>query len=230
MEGAMKLTLIPAFFVLCCCLQGVAQSRGGWGEWGEFSGCSKSCGMGLRTRMRSWYPGENEPAMEEPFTNTEQFTCYEVDCPQNGTWSMWGMWGECTAACGGGQRKRHRDCNNPPPANGGAKCKGEKFDEEDCGPEPCPETPPNFNMSKCDPKKNFTCKNNAMCTDSLHRCDQKVQCSDGSDEMGCFKRGYKIGHVHFSRGTASGDRMSSVLAVLTVLVSTWYIKVFIDYR
>lgn len=41
-------------------------------------------------------------------------------------------------ACGTGMRVRRRDCNSPPPMDGGLYCKGESEQEEECVQKPCP--------------------------------------------------------------------------------------------
>nr|KAG5690115.1 hypothetical protein BaRGS_010706 [Batillaria attramentaria] len=142
-----------------------------WGEWSPLSGCSKSCDMGIQTRWREWLTGQGEQPLENPYTNTEQYSCFQQACPQNGSWSEWGMWGQCTVACGGGVRKRHRDCNNPPPSNGGNECEGHKYDEEECKTLPCPPVPPNFNLSQCRHDGMVMCDNKVMCVSKSSRCD-----------------------------------------------------------
>ena len=56
----------------------------------------------------------------------------------DGEWSNWQKWSDCTDTCGGGIRKRRRECNNPAPENGGLKCPGPAEEEEACNEEPCP--------------------------------------------------------------------------------------------
>lgn len=60
---------------------------------------------------------------------------------QNGGWSSWGSWSECSARCGGGFRWRRRQCDNPPPQKpGGLDCTGNSDEYEECNTMPCPET------------------------------------------------------------------------------------------
>lgn len=42
------------------------------------------------------------------------------------SWQAWGAWSSCDRACGRGRRVRYgvRECNNPSPKNGGARCPG----------------------------------------------------------------------------------------------------------
>lgn len=50
----------------------------------------------------------------------------------NGGWSQWSTWGECSARCGRGIKKRTRQCNNPVPVNEGQDCKDDSVDKDDC--------------------------------------------------------------------------------------------------
>eukprot|EP00105_Crassostrea_gigas_P025267 XP_011445797.1 PREDICTED: coadhesin [Crassostrea gigas] len=55
-------------------------------------------------------------------------TCFR-SCRVNGgwnSWQAWGAWSSCDRACGRGRRVRYgvRECNNPSPKNGGARCPG----------------------------------------------------------------------------------------------------------
>ncbi|XP_032884406.1 complement component C8 alpha chain [Amblyraja radiata] len=48
--------------------------------------------------------------------------------PTNGGWDCWSRWSSCT----GGSRKRTRNCNHPPPKNGGAMCLGKNTQNQHC--------------------------------------------------------------------------------------------------
>ncbi|KAM4873093.1 complement component C8 alpha chain [Thomomys bottae] len=50
------------------------------------------------------------------------------DAKANGHWSCWSSWSECRA----GIQERKRECNNPPPQNGGAQCSGWKVQTQAC--------------------------------------------------------------------------------------------------
>merc|ERR1719206_31238 len=48
--------------------------------------------------------------------------CYVLTEKVDGGWSEWGSWGACNQQTA--KQARYRNCNNPPPFNGGAKCPG----------------------------------------------------------------------------------------------------------
>lgn len=56
----------------------------------------------------------------------------------NGGWSNWGAWSDCSLTCGSGSQTRMRSCTNPPPANGGADCKGSNSQSQSCNTNGCP--------------------------------------------------------------------------------------------
>jgi len=56
----------------------------------------------------------------------------------NGGWSGWGPFGGCSRACGTGTMTQYRQCNNPPPANGGSYCPGSASNTVHCNTHPCP--------------------------------------------------------------------------------------------
>ncbi|GBP26619.1 Semaphorin-5A [Eumeta japonica] len=77
---------------------------------------------------------------------TSQGYCGPVPPPEADGWGEWGEWGACSAACGGGQQRRRRDCLRPPCRGQGTtlracnthSCKGEWScwsDWSECGGE-----------------------------------------------------------------------------------------------
>ena len=56
---------------------------------------------------------------------------------ENGGWSDFGEWSECSVTCGGGIKERTRACTNPPPAHGGMHCVGDNKEEEACNTQAC---------------------------------------------------------------------------------------------
>ncbi|CAD5112944.1 DgyrCDS2151 [Dimorphilus gyrociliatus] len=72
--------------------------------------------------------------------NCDRRICVPLEnaaCPTGGSWSSWSSWSPCEPECGTGIRIRERSCNNPPPANGGAKCPGSSTDIEVCQSRNC---------------------------------------------------------------------------------------------
>ncbi|XP_061607426.1 A disintegrin and metalloproteinase with thrombospondin motifs 2-like [Phyllopteryx taeniolatus] len=51
---------------------------------------------------------------------------------QDGAWSSWSGYASCSRTCGGGVRIRSRNCDSPPPANGGRTCFGNSFEFQLC--------------------------------------------------------------------------------------------------
>ena len=55
-----------------------------------------------------------------------------------GQWGFWSSWSACTETCGSGRTARNRECNNPPPSNGGEFCEGAIGQNKHCMVELCP--------------------------------------------------------------------------------------------
>ncbi|KAM4641433.1 complement component C8 alpha chain [Discoglossus pictus] len=51
-----------------------------------------------------------------------------TDAPADGSWSCWTSWTSCQS----GRRQRTRQCNNPPPKNGGVPCLGGSTQAQSC--------------------------------------------------------------------------------------------------
>ncbi|XP_066271469.1 uncharacterized protein [Branchiostoma lanceolatum] len=99
---------------------------GGWSDWGPWSACSVTCGVGEETRDRTCTnPAPANGGAECDGPHQEVQACDTgVSCPVNGGWSDWGPWSDCSVTCGVGEETRDRTCTNPAPANGGADCVG----------------------------------------------------------------------------------------------------------
>ena len=57
-----------------------------------------------------------------------------------GNYTEWTNWSECSATCGGGAQIRSRTCTNPPPKAGGKDCKetiGPAEESRQCDTGPC---------------------------------------------------------------------------------------------
>ncbi|XP_022785365.1 A disintegrin and metalloproteinase with thrombospondin motifs adt-1-like isoform X2 [Stylophora pistillata] len=111
---------------------------GHWSPWGRYRRCSKSCGGGSqhRTRKCSNPPPENGGASCRG-QNKQTRSCNSRPCKVDGHWSPWGRYGKCSKSCGGGYQHRNRNCNNPPPTNGGAGCRGPSRQTRKCNSRPC---------------------------------------------------------------------------------------------
>ncbi|XP_076093735.1 hemicentin-1-like isoform X1 [Mytilus galloprovincialis] len=56
----------------------------------------------------------------------------------HGQYSDWSDWNPCSKSCGTGNQLRTRECNNPPPTNGGRYCQGPSLDNRTCVVTECP--------------------------------------------------------------------------------------------
>lgn len=107
-----------------------------WTEWGPFGECSKTCGVGGRTRERTRKEAQfGGAACVGPTQHTE--TCSAWKCPVNCRWTLWDAWMPCTKTCGGGLSHRSRSYD-PRPQNGGIHCSGAHMEMIDCSSAECP--------------------------------------------------------------------------------------------
>jgi len=96
--------------------------------------CSKSCGKGgeqALTRRIVFSAGKTAkcPPLEM------KRKCNEKPCPIDGMMGRWQDWSQCSQACGGGTRTRHRDIVRQ--AQHGGLPTGETMQEELCNVHPC---------------------------------------------------------------------------------------------
>ncbi|KAI3368574.1 hypothetical protein L3Q82_025583, partial [Scortum barcoo] len=112
---------------------------GNWSEWSLWEECSRTCGQGNRTRVRSC---SNPPAQHGGWPcegkAVEVIMCSVRPCPVAGNWGSWLPWSPCSETCGKGMQSRIRLCNNPPPAFDGQQCEGSDTQTQVCKERPCP--------------------------------------------------------------------------------------------
>ncbi|XP_075438566.1 properdin [Ascaphus truei] len=98
-----------------------------WSTWGVWRPCTVSCGEGSSC--------DNEPAMgrgdcQGNKLQAQSCTLQEC-CPENGNWSVWSQWSQCSVTCGKGTWERRRVCDNPAPICGGV-CLGDEKELSVC--------------------------------------------------------------------------------------------------
>ncbi|KFO95397.1 Brain-specific angiogenesis inhibitor 1, partial [Calypte anna] len=109
---------------------------GNWNEWSSWSSCSASCSNGTQQRTRECN-GPSYGGAECQGHWVETRDCFLRQCPDDGKWQAWGVWGSCTATCGGGTQRRDRVCYGP--FFGGETCQGPKEEYKQCNDRKCPE-------------------------------------------------------------------------------------------
>ncbi|KTF84768.1 hypothetical protein cypCar_00009595 [Cyprinus carpio] len=131
-------------------------------EWstGSWSQCSKTCGRGLKKRSifcRSTDPGARAVVVPDSMCKLHlkpkaQETCVLSRCPKNER-LQWitTAWGECSASCGAGVKRRELQCGEKDSHGGytefpARRCrnlhKPQADLEQACNNGPCPEPPP----------------------------------------------------------------------------------------
>ena len=106
--------------------------------WGDWTSCSRTCGTGIRTRVRNVTRQAENWGKECPRNLEEQEPCLENECLVDGGWSQWSRWGYCSQSCGSGLRSRSRTCSDPAPQYGGQDCVGAKLETKECYLKVCP--------------------------------------------------------------------------------------------
>ncbi|CAB1323870.1 unnamed protein product, partial [Coregonus sp. 'balchen'] len=112
---------------------------GKWSEWSSWEECSRTCGQGNRTRVRTC---TNPPVQHggRPCEGkaVEAIMCSVRPCPVAGNWGAWLPWSSCSETCGNGMQTRVRLCNNPPSSFHGPPCEGPDTQTQLCKERHCP--------------------------------------------------------------------------------------------
>ncbi|XP_022799542.1 SCO-spondin-like [Stylophora pistillata] len=119
----------PGYSGKCC--TGV---DGGWSDWSNWTACSKTCEVGIKSRTRKC----SEPVPQnggkscEGLPKEEKKCGNKQPCPIDGGWSDWSEWTPCSEECGSGFQERARNCSQPEPNFDGKPCKGEAEEVREC--------------------------------------------------------------------------------------------------
>ena len=105
-------------------------------DWKDWTGCSKSCGLGINVRGRNidvqpQHGGEACPLLEE------QHTCNARPCPVHCEQAPWASWSACDRSCGTGTMTRNRS-TKVNAEFGGTVC-GATATSKECNTSSCPE-------------------------------------------------------------------------------------------
>ena len=118
-----------------------------WTEWGSWTSCTQSCGGGSKTRVRECILEESGDADNQCVGDDhETEVCNDQTCPN---WTPWTQWTECTKTCGGGTKKRSRDCVALRTGDSADDCDGDDEEVEECNTDGCPDFSPWSQWSEC---------------------------------------------------------------------------------
>ncbi|XP_053376882.1 SCO-spondin-like [Mercenaria mercenaria] len=112
---------------------------GVWLAWSPWTACTVTCGGGVENRHRKCHFQSNLPHGQDcTGTAVQQQSCGTSLCPVDGVWVTWSPWTACTVTCGGGLKKRHRNCQFPPRVPQGDYCTGTAAEQQSCNTNTCP--------------------------------------------------------------------------------------------
>lgn len=124
------------------CNPDVCKGSDSWSAWSSWSGCSVTCGAGVRSRRRSCSSSSsvaNSVGLRGgqgcPGEGREQKQCRSTKLCNRGKrkeWTSWGEFGACSSSCIGGIRQRRRECKGDR-----GQCFGSPTDTESCGRSDC---------------------------------------------------------------------------------------------
>lgn len=67
-------------------------------EWGRWEGCSKTCGSGVKTRLRTIFRQPSGGGLPCPSIQASK-SCATIPCSVDCALSTWGSWDKCSSSC-----------------------------------------------------------------------------------------------------------------------------------
>ena len=89
-------------------------------RWASWTVCTKSCGTGLQSRIRSIEREADAGGIPCPTVRDER-SCNMQQCPLDCEMSTYAAWSSCTSSCNSGTQSRKRSIIRTP-QHGGAEC------------------------------------------------------------------------------------------------------------
>lgn len=123
-----------------------------WLDWGM---CSKSCGGGVRTRVRLVNITEGHGGMACQTDPSQEEACpVTTACPMDCRFDKWGNFSDCNSTCGPGHKHATRILLEAENGGNGDCPEGEMEKKEDCESEACPDdvkasAPPSLRFVAC---------------------------------------------------------------------------------
>ena len=102
-----------------------------WDQFGEWSTCSKSCGGGEKSRIRSKLKQAENGGALCAGDAVDLTSCNSHNCPIDCEWDSFGEWSTCSKSCGEGVTTRKR-LNLKLAQYGGKECAGSAVEQQLC--------------------------------------------------------------------------------------------------
>nr|XP_034329828.1 SCO-spondin isoform X4 [Crassostrea gigas] len=110
---------------------------GNWSDWSTWGECSKTCGHGEGTRIRTCAnPPPQHGGKDCPGVGLESMKC--IGCPGGKTLTPWTAWGQCSVSCGSGEQSRFRECDLTPAEQIQFNCTFKDEQKKPCKMPDCP--------------------------------------------------------------------------------------------
>ena len=121
-------------------------------KWLDWTACSKTCGIGVKTRDRKIKYSRDEYGFDCPMKH-EKLHCNIDSCPPTPSptpsptiprlndcqMNPWSDWSSCSATCGSGSKTRHRSIREREKFGGFSCDQYPKVSHLHCNQQPCPE-------------------------------------------------------------------------------------------
>ena len=164
-----------------------------WTEWSEWTECTSECGGGTKSKIRECIALDlsdlvldldfGRQNLIETSCDGDESTkenCNEEPCPE---WTEWSPWSECSASCGGGKRKRGRECANPVLRNGRLICDGSSYEDEICNADPCPKWQPWSEWTECSASCGGGTRSKERECSQEANADESSPCGEGETQV-----------------------------------------------